>query len=189
MNDAGNTIRSEKPGEIEPAQKRRRKGRRCIWGSVITRGGLVIVDHRLSSIARLPDWIGYVADRFRETAMAKRLRYTEHQTYLRELSRKKRLFLCPTIAGATLPLFPRFSPQRRIFARNYRCTYRVIIVGHRYVRLSVTVNIIAARKIQKDRVRLFVLNLRWTISRAWRRFTLIVLSQKPLQLKQNELSK
>lgn len=147
-----------------------------------------MVDHRLSSIARLPDWIGYVADRFRETAMAKRLRYTERQTYLRELSRKKRLFLCPAIAGATLPLIPRFSPQRRIFARNYRRTYRVIIVGHRYVR-SVTVNIIAAREVQKDRVRLFVLNFGRTISRAWRRFTLIVLSQKLLQLKQNELSK
>lgn len=115
-------------------KKQRHKGR-CIWGSVITRGGLVMVDHRLSSIARPSDWIGCVADRFRETAMAKRLRYTKHQTYLCELSRKKRLFLCPAITGATLPLFPRSSPQRRIFAHSYRCTYQVIIAEYRYVRL------------------------------------------------------
>lgn len=112
-----------------------------------------MVDHRLSSIGRPSDRIGCVADRFRETAMAKRLRYTEHQTYLRELSRKKRLFLRPAITGATLPLFPRFSPQRRILDRR---AYRVITAGRRYVRFSVTVNIIAARQVQKDQVRTFL---------------------------------
>lgn len=61
--DRRNPVRS-----VLPVQNEHAKADRCICGSVITRRRLVMVDHRLSSIARLSDRIGYVADRFREAA-------------------------------------------------------------------------------------------------------------------------
>lgn len=81
----------------------------------------------------------------------KRFRYT-NQLYLRELSRKKRLFLRTAITGATLPLFPSFSSlRRRIFARKYRVHYNRALI-----RSTITVNIIAARKVEKDQDFLFL---------------------------------